>query len=56
MAELDENVPSREDFVEEVANMLFFETVGVMGFCAVKSGELTVPGDNLPAAVLIVRE
>ena len=39
-----------------VANMLLFETVGLMGFCAVKSGELTVPGDDLPAAVLIVRE
>lgn len=39
-----------------VANTLFFDTVGLMGACAVKSGELTVPGDNLPAAVLIVRE
>ena len=39
-----------------VANMLFFETVGLMGFCVVKSGELTVPEDDLPAAVLIVRE
>ena len=39
-----------------VANTLLFETVGVMGFCAVKSGELTVPGDDLPAAVLIVKE
>ena len=39
-----------------VANTLFFETVGVMGFCAVKSGELTIPGDDLPAAVIIVRE
>lgn len=39
-----------------VANMLFFETVGVMGFCAVRSGELTIPGDDFPAAVIIVRE
>lgn len=39
-----------------VANMLFFETVGEMGFCAVKSGELTIPGDDLPTAVLIMKE
>ena len=39
-----------------VANVLLFETVGVMGFCAVKSGELTIPGDDVPTAVIIVRE
>ena len=49
-----EGISERVDNV--VANMLFFETVGLIGFCAVKSGELTVPGDDLPAAVLIVRE
>ena len=37
-----------------VANMQRFETVGVMGFCAVKFGELTIPEDDWPAAVLIV--
>ena len=39
-----------------VANTLLFETVGVMGVCAVKSGELMIPEDDLPAAVLIVTE
>ena len=49
-----ENVAPMVDNV--VANTLFFDTVGMMGACAVKSGELTIPGDDLPAAVLIVRE
>ena len=39
-----------------VANVLYFQTVGVIGFCAVKSGELTIPEDDLPTAVLIVAE
>ena len=39
-----------------MANCLFFETVGLMGVCAVKSGELTVPENSLPCSVLIYRK
>ena len=39
-----------------VANMLFFDTVGLMGACGVKSGELKIPQDDFPVAVMIVKE
>ena len=39
-----------------MANALFFDTVGVFGHCAVKSEKLTIPEDDLPAAVLVTAE
>ena len=39
-----------------IANMLFFDTVGLMGAYGVKSGELKIPQDDSPVAVMIVKE
>lgn len=36
-----------------MANALLFETVGFIGACAVKSGALTIPDNDLPLAMLI---
>lgn len=36
-----------------MANALLFETLGFIGACAVKSGALTIPDNNLPLAMLI---
>lgn len=49
-----EGVVSMVDNV--IANMLFFDTVGLMGACGVKSGELKIPQDDFPVAVMIVKE
>lgn len=38
-----------------MANTLLFETVGFIGVCAVKSGALTIPDNDLPLAMLIYR-
>lgn len=38
-----------------MANTLLFETTGFIGTCAVKSGVLTIPDNDLPLAMLIYR-
>ena len=53
-AHAPESVSSMVDNV--MANALFFDTVGIWGYCAVKSEKMTIPEDNLPAAVLVIAE